>query len=395
MFQINGIEMADITKRTNADGTHSYRVRIRLRHAPIQTATFSSLSKAKRWAQATETAIREGQTAPTGSTQLRPPVAASPHTVADLVDRYLTEVLPQKPRSAKAQGPQLLWWKEQLGETALSDLTPAQIAQARDQLLVGMTKKGTQRCPATVVRYLAALGHALSVGYKEWGWLDHQPMRRVSRPREPRGRVRYLDNEERIRLLGACQESESKLLLPIVVLALSTGMRQGEILSLCWKDVDLHAGRIVLEQTKNGERRRVPLQGVARDLLLQLAGRHAHPLDFVFPSPEGGKPISIRTAWETAVRRAGLTDFHFHDLRHSAASYLAMSQATPSEIAEVLGHKTLQMVKRYAHLSESHTSALVARMNQTIFETDLVKRGREPSCGQTQKTCTTIRSDVA
>jgi integrase len=87
----------------------------------------------------------------------------------------------------------------------------------------------------------------------------------------------------------------------------------------------------------------------------------------VFPDPTGTKPCSIREAWEYAVKRAEIADFRFHDLRHSAASYLAMSGASLAEIAELLGHKTLSMVKRYTHLSEAHTRNVVARMNQAIF----------------------------
>jgi integrase len=87
----------------------------------------------------------------------------------------------------------------------------------------------------------------------------------------------------------------------------------------------------------------------------------------VFPSKNFKDPIDIRTPWETAIKRAKVSDFRFHDLRHSAASYLAMNGASLAEIAEILGHKTLQMVKRYSHLSESHTSKVVAAMNEKLF----------------------------
>jgi integrase len=89
--------------------------------------------------------------------------------------------------------------------------------------------------------------------------------------------------------------------------------------------------------------------------------------ELVFPRADGLQPLDIRSAWQTARKYAGIPDFRFHDLRHSAASYLAMSGASLAEIAEVLGHKTLTMVKRYAHLSEAHTASVVARMNAAIF----------------------------
>jgi site-specific recombinase XerD len=99
----------------------------------------------------------------------------------------------------------------------------------------------------------------------------------------------------------------------------------------------------------------------------QHALQHKPNTKLVFPNTTGTKPLGIRNAWLNAVQRAGLVDCRFHDLRHSAASYLAMNGASLAEIAEVLGHKSLSMVKRYAHLSEAHTAGVVARMNSAIF----------------------------
>ena len=209
-------------------------------------------------------------------------------------------------------------------------------------------------------------------------------MRRVTKGKESRGRVRFLSDEERPRLLEACKESSNPFLYPVVVLALSTGMRQAEVMNLYWREpktppegawgvVDLDAGRIVLHQTKNGERRLVPLVGHALECLRELAKVRRIDSDLLFPSsnrPRAGgaiKPIDLRKPWESALARAEIADFHFHDLRHSCASYLAMNGASLAEIADTLGHKTLQMVKRYSHLSEAHTASVVAKMNAKIF----------------------------
>ena len=128
---------------------------------------------------------------------------------------------------------------------------------------------------------------------------------------------------------------------------------------LKWKDVNLERGIITLHETKNGERRILPITGHALELMKQHAKVMHINTDLVFPSEHNPKKsIDIRTPFETALKRAGIKDFRFHDLRHSAASYLAMNGATMAEIAEVLGHKTLQMVKRYAHLSDAHTAEL-------------------------------------
>lgn len=138
-------------------------------------------------------------------------------------------------------------------------------------------------------------------------------------------------------------------------------------MSLTWEDVDLHQGRATLHETKNGERRVVPLSGKALELLKAHAKVRRLNTSLLFPGKNPQKPMDLRTPWESALKKAGIEDFRFHDLRHSAASYLAMNGASLAEIAEVLGHKTLQMVKRYAHLSEAHSAGVMERMNARIF----------------------------
>jgi integrase len=142
-----------------------------------------------------------------------------------------------------------------------------------------------------------------------------------------------------------------------------------ELLSLRWRDVDVQRQVITLHQTKNGERRVLPLTGHAWDLLQYHVLHRRTDTDLLFPRlRELHKPMCIREAWESTVKRAGIADFRFHDLRHSYASYLAMHGASLAEIAEVLGHKTLQMTKRYTHLSEAHTRGVVVeRMNRAVF----------------------------
>jgi integrase len=152
-----------------------------------------------------------------------------------------------------------------------------------------------------------------------------------------------------------------------VILALSTGARKGELLSLHWSDIDLKRGILTFRETKNGETRAVPVPGYALTVLTQHTKIRRFDTSLVFPNSTGEKPLDIRDAWEYAVERAGISDFRFHDLRHSAASYLAMGGASLAEIAEVLGHKTLQMTKRYTHLTESHIRGVVERMNRQIF----------------------------
>jgi integrase len=176
-----------------------------------------------------------------------------------------------------------------------------------------------------------------------------------------------LSDQERHQLLKARQAIGNPYLHTLTVLALATGARRGELQGLRWPDVDLQRGPLTFHETKNGERRAVPLTGQTLVLMRQRAKVRRLDTALVFPDATGGRPLSIRNAFENAVERAGITDFRFHDLRHTAASYLAMNGASLAEIAEVLGHKTLAMVKRYAHLSEAHTRGVVERMNRAVF----------------------------
>ncbi len=356
--------MANIEKRISNDGKTSYRVKIRLKGYPIQSATFERVTDAKKWAQQTESAIREGRHFKT--------TEAKRHTMAELIDRYIKNVLPTKPKAIRKQTALLQRWRAEIGSHALADVTPSLIAECRDKLAGEITLRDKLRSPATVNRYMAALSVAFTTAVKEWGWLEDSPMRKVTKPKESRGRVRFLSDDERMRLLKACKESSNPYLYTVVVLALSTGMRQGEIMGLTWDVIDLNQGRAILHETKNGERRAIAITGHALELLKELSKVRRIDSKLLFPAKENApqkpqKPMDLRSPWETAVKKAELQDFKFHDLRHSAASYLAMNGASLAEIAEVLGHKTLQMVKRYAHLSEGHTASVVASMNDKIF----------------------------
>ena len=350
--------MAAIESRTDSKGKTTYRVKVRLKGHPVQTATFARKTDARRWAQDTESAIREGRHFKTTEAKRR--------TLAELLDRYTRDVLPGK-KDGRNQVHQYAWWRSELGVLALADITPAVLVAARDKLKATDTRQGKARSNASVNRYMAALSHAFSVASREWEWLDSNPLSKVAKFKEPRGRVRFLSDDERARLLEACKQSSNADLYPAVVLALSTGARQAEIMGLAWKRVDLSRGVAVLDDTKNGERRALPLAGLALSLLTDRAKVRRIDTDLLFPGRNPARSVDLRKPWMAALAAAGIEDFRWHDLRHSAASYLAMNGATLAGIAEVLGHKTLQMVKRYSHLSEQHTASVVASMNAKIF----------------------------
>jgi len=351
--------MATIEKRISYTGEASFRVKVRLKGYPVQTSTFARLTDAKKWAAATETSIREGRHFKT--------LEAKKHTVTEMIDRYLSVANLTKTQDEHV-GLHLRRWKTEIGYFLLSDVTADTITQVKDKLLNEVVRTDKKRSPTTVLRYMASLSTVFSTAVNDWKWLEDSPMRTIKKPKAARGRVRFLDDDERQRFLTACQQSSHKTLYLCVILALSTGMRQGELMGLKWHDVSFKDEVIFLHETKNGERRRVPLAGHGLELLKEHSKIRRLDTDLLFPGIiHKTKPIDLRKPFENALKTAEIDDFHWHDLRHCTASYLAMNGASLAEIAEVLGHKTLSMVKRYAHLSDGHVSNVVASMNAKIF----------------------------
>ena len=317
--------MATIEERVASNGKTSYRVKVRLKGFPAVTASFARKTDARKWAEDQAALLRARR-------HFAHALATKTSVREVIAQRYLADVLPTKPRNSRTQRAQLLWWKDKLGAYRLADVTPDVIARCRDELLRGLTLRGTVRSPATVVRYLAVLSHVFSKAEKEWGYIDSNPLRAVSKPREPRGRVRHLSKEELIRLSDACRASRNPYLHTIFVLAVSTGMRLGEIRNLRKANVDLQRFRIVLEMTKNGERRAVPLAGLALQLLSAHLAHVKEPQDLLFPGAKPTRPIEIKKAWKNALAKARIKDFRFHDTRHCAATYLLESGATIAQL---------------------------------------------------------------
>ena len=374
--------MATIEKRERAKGT-VYRAVVRLKGYPAQRKTFRRLTDAREWVEQVQGTIRRGEFQNVVKT-------AATRTLRDVIERYRVEALPHKSAGAqRADKAALDFWERELGGFALSyideEAITARLNTLRREGYVRRRKEGSDGdAPKPIARSLRTIKHyrdVLSLLFKHartWRWTGSNPVDHIPPITKLRNeRTRYLSDEERRSLIDAARKSENEQLYPIVVFALSTGARRGEILGLTVSDVDLKRGVAVLRNTKNGETRAVPVVHHLRDLLKEQAKKvmeayEALPVkprqQWLFARRDGLAPIDIRKAWESARDEAGLTDFRFHDLRHSAASYLAMNGASQVEIAEVLGHRTLQMVRRYAHLSESHVKSLVERVNEKMFE---------------------------
>jgi integrase len=224
--------------------------------------------------------------------------------------------------------------------------------------------------PATVNRLLATLKHMFTKAV-DWNMVEEGTLKRIRKVKllqENNRRLRYLSKEEIQSLLGQCDSH----LRPIVVMALNTGCRKSEILNLQWVQVDLKHGFILLDHTKNGERKEIPINGTLKESLETLfQGTKERPrrldVPWIYYDPRTGKPYQdIKRAFKTACFKTGIRDFHFHDLRHCFASHLVMSGVDLTTVRELLGHKTLTMTLRYAHLAPSHKVRAVDLLDQTI-----------------------------
>lgn len=370
--------MASIRKRTkeidkggDPKTVTVYNVQVRIQGFPARTATFSSLAKAKRWGTTVEAEMLEGK-------HVRSPQAHH-KTLADAIDRYLEEEVPKKKNGGMHKAA-LPWWKTRIGHLKLADITPAVLAEQRGKLAAesftrtkpaskrsltrkeGFTAKVRKRTSSSVNRYLSVLAHLFSVARKEWHWISHNPFDGVAKLREGKGRTRYLSDDERARLLAETKKSPTLQLL--VVLALSTAARAGELTGLQWKDVDLKEGRLLFRDTKNTETRAAWLYGDALKLLTQRASTGGKPGDFVFP--RGQKtPYDYAKPFNDALAVAEIADFRFHDLRHSAATYLAMQGATEQQLRAIGGWKS-GIVSRYVHLAATDAKAAMQKLSDKI-----------------------------
>jgi integrase len=274
-------------------------------------------------------------------------------TFAAIVKRYLAH---QKPRISAAgyertRGIVEAHLEPEFGQVRLSDIRRVDVQQY-------VTKRSGEVSSGSVTKELNVLKHMLSLSV-EWELVPVNVAHGVKAPKVPAGRVRYLQPAELRAVLEACPE----WLRPIAGLAVSSAMRRGEILALRWLDIDRKGERILLPQTKNGEGRVVYLNKLSTQVIDSLPAENVKALDKVFPNVT---PENVSLAFLRACRSIGISDFRWHDLRHTAASWLRMSGADIHTVALLLGHKDLRMAARYQHLSPAYLGEAVKKLDKVF-----------------------------
>jgi integrase len=278
-------------------------------------------------------------------------------TLTQAADRYLASKA--RKRTIEEDRRQLELLKLEFGaEIPLAEITASRISDYKARRLAAVRKIGRGEAAvdrrltaAAVNRPLALLRHLLRLAHEEWEAIDSVP--RIRLEKEPQGRLRWLAQEEITRLLEAAAKSRNKELRAAVILALNTGLRLGELIGLTWDRVDLSRGVIRLEMTKSGRRREVPMNGASYATLVGLGPKSSGR---VF------RTRYIKTAYNNAVEAAQLDDVTFHTLRHTFASWAVMRGVALKELQELLGHSSLAMTMRYAHLAPEHLRTAVSRL---------------------------------
>lgn len=315
--------MSTIRKRGS-----KWQAQVRLKGCQPQSKSFTYKSDALRWAQETERALENGSH-PSLNEKLN-------ETLAQLLTRYREVETPRK-KGADIEKVRLQsLMQHPLLNHKIGELEPSIFASYRDSRLSEV--KGD-----TVLRELSLLQSVIEVAMRDWGYpFASNPVRGVRKPKAGKPRTRRLEPDEEERLLKAADRARNKLLKPMILFALETAMRRGEILSLKWEYLTSGRDLILIPETKNGHPRTIPLTMRAKQLIQGLDGQN----EYLFPMTAN----AFRLSWTRTIRRAEITDLRFHDLRHEAVSRFFERGLSIPEVALISGHRDPRLLFRYTHL---------------------------------------------
>lgn len=351
--------MASIYQRTNKDGTKVWRAVIRIKNYPTVSDHFDRKKAAEDWAKETETEIKKGKYDFTKNRE---------KTVAELIDLYIQDAVLGHHKAAKDTIHQLNYFKDKLGEYGLVYITPEILLKERKKLLDTPTNKNTVRNPATVNRYFATLGGALSYACKNLRWLDESPCKNLIKLKTKPKERRILTKDEEIRLLKACRESSNSFLYCIVLIALTSGARKSEILNLTWLDIDFENRLAHIRDSKNGRSRRIPLvNSVIQELEIIFRLRDPHK-KLVFSSKSAFEKIDIKKSWNTALKKANIRNFVFHGTRHNYCSFGGELGASGQQLRSQMGHSSASSTDHYSHIEAENNRYIGEAIEQKLLK---------------------------
>ncbi|MBM4302503.1 MAG: site-specific integrase [Deltaproteobacteria bacterium] len=293
----------------------------------------------------------------------------------DLADRYIENFGSQKCFS-RLKYYLVDEYRAVFGSRRLSEIGYLDLETYRNRRKATLTRAGKPRTDATVNRELSTLRHMLNKAV-EWDMLESNPFNKGSRLmlKENNHRLRFLNESEIESLLKACDDLKTYTphLRPIMETALLTGMRREELLSLKWEQI--RNGFIYLTETKSGKARQIPINDRLTEVLKKMRQGNQLKSEFVFCDSQGRRFLDVKRSFASACRKAGIEAFRFHDLRHTFASQLVMRGAGLKAVQELLGHASLAMTMRYAHLSHEHLKDSVNLLNNLANGKEMVNNG--------------------
>ncbi|MDQ0422263.1 integrase [Peteryoungia aggregata LMG 23059] len=311
-----------------------WQAQVRRRGMKPRCKSFDTKQEAEKWARDLESQVDRFGAAP--DTKI-----LESTTLGQLLERYQREISPTKRGSVQELQRIDVLRRHDLSYRTLIGLSQQDIASFRDGRLQSVA-------PSTTVRELAILSHVLEVAIRDWGLpLARNVVKLVRRPVIRNERSRRLTGDEEQQLLDGCGGGQTPYFKTLLILAIETGMRRGEILGLRWSDISHNRRVITLALTKNGSGREVPLSQRAFEALMDWRDRAPVDQSTVFPMTPG----ALEQAWRRLLIRSGIKSLRFHDLRHEGVSRLFERGLNIIEVSSISGHKELRMLKRYTHLS--------------------------------------------
>jgi integrase len=356
--------VGDIIENKLSSGKISYRARVRRKGEAVITKSFRRKTDAQKWIGIVEADLLKGHGLPKTYRK----------TLKEAIEQYKIDVVPRKKASTQyVQKHMLEFWVSELGERRLDDINYDDLSKAQATLRATKVyrkghKEPQSRGDASINRYFAVLRHVFSIALKKWKWTRTNPVLEMTPLYEGNGRTRILSNSELKTLLEKLESHPRKDFRLIVHITLITGCRRGNAQSIHWEHVDLFGKTILFPDTKNNTPHVVPItQDLCDDLIAykKISEQERGP---IFPSKPGSHSpyVDVKQIWRKFASVHKFDDLHFHDLRHSVASFLAKQNVSLFSIGRLLGHKSLESTKRYAHMGVADVAPYVEQLGARL-----------------------------
>lgn len=363
--------MANIREIINKGGK-SYKATVRVKGYKPEYKTFTG-KKAKTaaalWASDIETQMKKGVYKQSVNNIDFDNPCENINSVTDLLNYFEKEIAPTRYADPEKYTTMYDWWRNRIGDVQLKNLTTSMLSQCKQILSTEKIQKGEKfvvRKNNTINKYLMCLSAPLTYAVKELEIISVNPMSNVTKMPKTNGRTRFLSMDE-IKLFMTVCKNHSKMIYLFVLLLISTGARYNEVRHLKVENIDFQNNQVYYLDTKNKEHRGVHVPAEILELLQGFISERNISSGYIFLNNKKTKLAYIRGTLQDIIKDLGLKDFHIHDVRHTTASYIAMNGGSLLDIAEILGHKSLTMARRYSHLTKKHTETVLNKVANKIL----------------------------